>query len=204
MGREAENTDVEDRTVADVERIRDIIFGSQIRQYEKRFDGIANQLDLLNQQLEELGTALDQQRDAQESRTHELQEDTRQRHTELHRTLSDRIGQVETTFGQKTTQMQDESRQSLDALSNEISARMEQQDKKLTARIGQLAADLRQQERDLRSEFTAALNILEDDKASRHDLGNLLMEVSMRLKGEGEIADLLEQLEETAQDQPQQ
>ena len=89
MGREAQNTDVEDRTVADVERIRDIIFGSQIRQYEQRFSGITNQLDLLSRQLEELGTALDQQRDAQESCARELQEDTCQRQTELHHTLSD-------------------------------------------------------------------------------------------------------------------
>ena len=67
----------EDRTAADVDRIRDIIFGSQIRQYDQRFEGVASQLDLLERQLAELRGALDQQRDAQEGRARELQEEIR-------------------------------------------------------------------------------------------------------------------------------
>ena len=146
----------EDRTAADVDRIRDIIFGSQIRQYDQRFDQVANQLGLLERQLAELRSALDTQRDAQEGRTRELQEEFRQRHTELNRTLSGQIGQVETVFAQKTTQMQDESRQSSDGLRGEMSERLERQGEELSARIRQLTADLRQQGNDMRGEFTTA------------------------------------------------
>jgi len=194
----------DDRTAADVDRIRDIIFGSQIQQYEQRFGGLSSQLEMLEKQLAELKSALDQQRDAQEGRTRELQEEMRQRNTELKRTLSSQIGQVETTFALKTTQMQDESHHAEDALRDEVFARLERQGEDLTARIRQLAADLRQQGSDLRGELAAAVSALGDEKASRHNLGSLLMEMGMRLKGEREVADLLEQLQATPQDKPKE
>ncbi len=194
----------DDRTAADVDRIRDIIFGSQIQQYEQRFGGVASQLELLEKRLAELKGALDQQRDAQEGRTREVQEEMRQRNTELKRTLSGQIGQVETTFALKTTQIQDESHQSEDALRDEVFARLERQSEDLAARIRQLGTDLRQQGSDLRSELAAAVNALGDEKASRHNLGSLLMEMGMRLKGEREVTDLLEQLQGTPQNKPKE
>ncbi|NLF01226.1 MAG: hypothetical protein GX601_09645 [Anaerolineales bacterium] len=194
MGRETGNNAMEDRTTADVERIRDIIFGSQIRQYDQRFSSITQQIDRLDRQLDELRSALDEQRLAGEARAHEIEENLTRRTTELDRTLSDQISQVDAASGQRLAQMQTESRQSLDALSSEMSSRIKQQNEDLTTQLRQLAADLRQQERDLRSEFTAALNALEDEKISRHNLGDLLMEVAMRLKGDSDIGELLQEL----------
>lgn len=167
MGEGSDKTQPESRQVAEVERIRDIIFGSQMRNYDRQFADLVGQLDLLNKRLEELRAAVDQQRVAQEKRANELQGEMRQR---------------------------------LDDLRNDLSDRLQQQGSASEAQGRQLAADLRQQEQGLRDEFTAAQRALDDAKTDRHNLGDLLMEMGMRLKQEVQLADLLDQLGDTAED----
>jgi DNA-binding transcriptional MerR regulator len=159
----------DDRSVAEVDRIRDIIFGSQMRGYEQQFKRIASQLDLLGNQLEELRAALDRQRADQESRTRQVEEEMRQRNSEMERSFSERQGKLEASLEQQTTQ---------------------------------LASDMRKQGQDLRAELTAAADALEDAKAGRHDLGDLLVEMGTRLKQQPGVADLLGQLEALTEEQP--
>jgi chromosome segregation ATPase len=166
MSKESDKAQPEDRPIAEVDRIRDIIFGSQMRSYDRQFKEVAGQLDLLSKQLEELRSALDQQRAAQEMRTNDLQGEVRQRSEEVRNDLSDR---------------------------------MQQQNAALETQLRQLASDLRKQGRDLRNQFTAALDALDEAKTDRHNLGDLLMELGMRLKQEGQLAELLDQLGETAE-----
>jgi len=172
MSQESAKTDQEDRSIAEVDRIRNILFGSQMRVYEQQFKRMASQLDLLGKQVAEFGAVLDQQRTDQESRLRKFQEDMHQRHSELERTLTGQQGQWEDKFEQST------------------------------AETRRLAAELRKQGQELRDEFTTALDALEDGKTSRHDLGDLLVEVGTRLKGQMGLADLLGQLEEAVEDQP--
>jgi hypothetical protein len=167
----AENNilNADDQPAAEVDRIRDIIFGSQMRGYEQQFKRVASQLDLLGNQLEELRVALDRQRADQESRTRQVEEEMRQRNAEMERTFSERHGQLEASLEQQTTQ---------------------------------LAADMRKQGQDLRTELTAAADALEDAKAGRHDLGDLLVEMGTRLKQQSGVGDLLGQLELLAEEPP--
>jgi DNA anti-recombination protein RmuC len=169
MSAENDSLTPDDRPIAEVDRIRDIIFGSQMRNYEQQFRRMANQLDLLGGQLEELRTVMDRQRAEQESRTRQLEEEMRERNAEMERTFSERHGQLEAGLEQQTTQ---------------------------------LAADMRKQGQDLRAEFTAAVDALEDAKAGRHDLGDLLVEMGTRLKQQIGVGDLLGQLEGLAEEQP--
>ena len=191
MSTENDKATAEDSPVADVERIRDIIFGPQMRQYEQRFQRMAKRLELMSKQWEETRTGLDQRQTEQGAQARELKQDLRRRHTELSQALSSQVGQLESTFGQQGAQMQDEVRQSLDNLRQSLDE----------LRDG-LSARLERQGQDLRSEFTSTLDTLEEDKANRHDLGDLLVEMGMRLKEQGGIADLLGQLEQAAEDQP--
>ena len=89
----------------------------------------------------------------------------------------------------------------LDELRSELAARIEQQGTGLETNLRRLATDLQQQGQDLRSEFSSALSALQDEKTNRHDLGDLLMEMGMRLKQEGDLSDLLDRLEATAAEQ---
>jgi DNA-binding transcriptional MerR regulator len=160
-------TNREDRSVAEVDRIRDIIFGPQMRLYEQNFQRVTSQLEALGNQLEEIRAALQQQAADQESCTRRIQE---------------------------------EVRQALDGQKKELLNRMEQQEAEQQRQMRQLSSDLRKQGQDLQGEFTAALDRLDDDKASRHNLGDLLMEAGMRLKQQMGIVDFLGQLGEAASD----
>lgn len=202
MSLESDSPNLEDRPVAEVDRIRDIIFGPQMRLYEQQFKRAAGQFDLLSKQLEELRTALDQQRADQESRTRKAQEEMRQHYTELERTFSSRLEQLEAKLDQQTTEIRAESRQARDELRGELASQIEQQGTELKAEAQQLAADLRKQGQDLRTEFTASLDALDDDKASRHTLADLLVEMGARLKEQMGVADLLGQLGEIAETEP--
>jgi hypothetical protein len=164
----ASKIEKEDHSVAEVDRIRDIIFGPQMRLYEQHFQRVTSQLEALGKQIEELRTALHQQATDQESQTRKVQE---------------------------------ELRQALDGQKRELTTRLEQQGAEQQQQMRQLAADLRTQGQNLQGEFTAALDRLDNEKASRHNLGDLLMEAGMRLKQQMGIVDLLGQLQEAPVDE---
>jgi hypothetical protein len=167
MSEANETTGREQPPAAEVDRIRDIIFGPQMRNYDKQFKRMANQLDLIGKQVQELRAAFDQQLSTEEARTREFQEAIGQRQTDLEKTIAGRLGNLEAGY----------ERQQAD-----------------------LAAQMRQLATEMRSEFTTALNAMEDDTANRHDLGDLLIEMGTRLKEQMGLADLLGQLGEAAQD----
>lgn len=153
---------VKGQTLAEVDRIRDIIFGPQMRVYEQQFKRMAVQLEQLGKQVESLKTALDQQQGQQESRFRELADEARSRHSELQAQLSGQLSDLADTLDDRTRQ---------------------------------LASELSKQGQDLRAEFTQGIESVEDDKASRHNLGDLLVEMGTRLKTQAGLADLLGQLD---------
>ena len=176
MSEEGGKTDQQARSIAEVERIRDIIFGPQMRLYEQQFKRMSGHIDLIGKQLAELKSTVDEQRTEQESRLQKLQEDMNQRSGELANTLGARLDQLE--------------------------ASLEEQDAEGKKQTREITRKLQKQAKDLRSEFTTALDALEDEKTSRHNLGDLLVEMGTRLKDQASLADLLGQLGEAVKDQP--
>lgn len=170
MSEGGERTDTGEQPLAEVDRIRDIIFGQQMRGYEQQFKRLIGELSQLGKELEELRNAFDQQQVEQESRVRKLQEGTQKRFGELERDLG---SQLESGLEQRTAQTR------------------------------QLAADLEKQGRELRGEFRTAMDAMEDDTTSRHDLGDLLIEMGTRLKEQVGLADLLGQLGDMVSDQPE-
>ena len=128
----------DERPTTELERIRDIIFGPQMQDYEGQFGRVAAELGLLSQQLGELKSTLAQQRADQEQR----------------------LDQLESRFGDQTQRLAD----------------------------------------DLRAEFKEALEALQDDKASRLDMGDILVEMGTRLKQQFGMADLLGPLDDSDSD----
>ena len=162
----------EERPLPEVDRIRDIIMGPQMRLYEQQFRRITAQLEQIGKQLVELGAGLDRQRADQEARTLKLQQETQQR-----------LEGLEASFT---------------ATHKQTEARMEAQYTDLGAQIRDRSAELRKQSQEIREEFARALASLEDDKTSRDHLGSLLVEMGTRLKEQAGIADLLGQLDKAS------
>ena len=139
MSAEGDRPDPGDRPISELDRIRDIIFGSQMQDYQGQFSRIAAELGLLSQQLGELRTTIAQQKAAQDQRLDELERDFSEKSERLNSNLT---------------------------------------------QTHQLAEDLR-------TEFAQALDALKDDKASRLDVGDILVEMGTRLKDQFGVADLL-------------
>ena len=161
--------------IAEVDRIRDIIFGPQMRLYEQQFTRLTGQLELLGRELEELRAHVDRQNAQAASQC----EDERSR-------------------------ILAEARQTSEKLRDDMTTRTDKLSAELKAQTGQLAADLRAQGQSLRSELRAALDVLDDDKASRDNVGDLLIEMGTRLKEQAGITDLLGQLGDLASTEPEE
>lgn len=161
----------EERALPEVDRIRDIIMGPQMRLYEQQFRRITTQIEQLGKQLEEIRATIDRQRADQEARTLKLQKETQQR-----------LDSLEAGFATSH---------------RELASRVEAQNTDLAAQVQERSAELRRQGQETREELTRAIASLEDDKTSRDHLGNLLVEMGTRLKEQAGIADLLGQLGQT-------
>jgi hypothetical protein len=178
MSTENENVDQGEHAVADVDRIRDIIFGPQQRRYDQQLKRVAGQLEALIKQTEEHRATLEQEQVDRQESTRELEKEARKQQGKL--------------------------RKALDELRGDLSERLDEHAADTKGQIRQLAKDMRQQNQELRDEFTAALKDLEAEVTNRHNLGDLLIEMGMRLKEEGSIVELLEQLEQDTEPPPEE
>jgi predicted nucleic acid-binding Zn-ribbon protein len=71
----------------EVDRIRDIIFGSQMRDYEQRFETVQHDLDRLRQELDHLSEQLADQDSSQSKRLQALHQEMRQADDDLRNEL---------------------------------------------------------------------------------------------------------------------
>lgn len=158
----------EERPIPEVDRIRDIIMGPQLRLYEQQFRRITAQFEQVSKELDELRAALDRQRADQDGRATTLQQEAQQR-----------MESLEAGFT---------------AANKQLEAKVEAQNGELAAQIRDRSAELRKLSQQNREELAKAIASLEDEKTSRDHLGDLLVEMGTRLKEQAGIADLLGQL----------
>jgi DNA anti-recombination protein RmuC len=166
-------------SVEKVDRVRDIIFGTQMRDYTQRFDTISRELARLGQEV----TRLNEQMQEQEKR---LRKELRQE--------SDRL----------LAQMQDQDKaqqQQLQAVDQRLSEQLQLLDQKHTTSAQSLASHLATVEQLLRNELHDLSAQLNHNKVDRPSLGELLIELGTSLKTKEPAAlqvpnDLLDQLNE--------
>ncbi|MDX9830972.1 MAG: hypothetical protein RBU35_11975 [Anaerolineae bacterium] len=175
MTQESAEVRPDEHSIAEVDRIRDIIFGSQMRSYEQQFKRVAWQLEQISKQLEELRASLNRQRADLEGQTLKLQEATEQAQKDMERTLSKQIAQLR--------------------------AGMDKQGADLGTQLRDQVAELSRKDEALRSEFINAFDSLEAEKTSRGHLGDLLVEMGTRLKQQADLTDLLGQLAQAPAEQ---
>jgi chromosome segregation ATPase len=129
MTRKSDEAGPEEPPIAEVDRIRDIIFGSQMRTYEQQFKRVAGQLDQINKQLDELKANLGRQRQDLEGQILKLREATQQSQSEMERTFSNQLAQSRSEFTQGLDALEDAktSRSHLGELLIEMGTRLKQQ-----------------------------------------------------------------------------
>lgn len=162
--------------LGNIDQIRDIIFGAQLREYDNRFDKIESEVSMLQQDIqdrvEQLKTVFS---------------------TEL-RTTVDSLDKKIKTLTVNTQEDAADFRQQLDRLNRKFSGNidslnsdLEKQTNALRDELGQTRDSLQDDVRGLRAQVLEELerrfSMLKDVKVSRYDMAEILFELGMRLKG---------------------
>jgi DNA anti-recombination protein RmuC len=162
--------------LGNIDQIRDIIFGAQLREYDNRFDKIDSDLSMMQQnmqaRIEQVKTVLG---------------------TEL-RTAIDSFEKKVKSITLNTQEESADLRQQLDRVNRKFSSSIEALDEALDNQTGSIREEL-SQTRERLSEETRTLktqvfeeldrrfSMLRDVKVSRDDMAEILFELGMRLKG---------------------
>ncbi len=163
-------------SVEKVNRVRDLIFGQEMRNYEQKFEHLTRDVVRLQNELNQLTTQLSDQ----DSRlAQQIREQDERLTTQLHtqeKAQSQRLQEVE---GQFTRQLQ---------ASDQKHAQNEQE----------LRQELRAMEDGLRTDLRAAVQQLADQKVDRLSLGDMFIELGTLLKNQDSeqvMVSLLDELE---------
>lgn len=163
-----------------VMKIREILFGSQMRDYEKRIVSLENRLIKETRNLREdimkrvdgLETYCKEEIAAQQQRS-KVEKGER---TEADKELSLQLKEMGKAIEKRQGQIEEQAIQA----QSEFRSRILEQSKNLSAEIDSTR-------RDITSTLDQAVRTLHDEKTDRHQLGDLLTEFGMRLRGEFEL-----------------
>jgi predicted nucleic acid-binding Zn-ribbon protein len=171
--------------LGNIDQIRDIIFGSQLRDFDTRFDKIESDLSMLQQEIED--------------RTEQVK-------TVLSTEMRAGIDALEKKFKILNLNTQEEVadiRQQIDRANRKFSSSMETLDEALDKQTNSIRDELSQTrerlQEDVRSlknqvfeEITRRFSVLRDEKVARDDMAEILFELGMRLKGTEFVPELKE------------
>jgi DNA repair exonuclease SbcCD ATPase subunit len=195
----------ETATADELGRLRDILFGSQSRSMEKRLADLEAELHATRQQMTDLindrVAALSEATSAQATETRrEFNEKLTRQGSEhaaqlrlaqkdlserLDRQAAEQAAQLSAAYKALTEAIEKLAADSLRQIREthrELSERIEKQGLEQAERLRSLQAETRQRDEALRQELLTLAATLEDKKASRQDLGQMLMELGFRLR----------------------
>ncbi len=162
--------------LGNIDQIRDIIFGSQLRDYNTRFEKIESDITMMQQEMHdyaeqvksvlssELRSAIDSLEKKLKSLTLNSQEETaelRQQIERVNRKFSSSIEALDNSLDQQTGSLRDELLQSRDKLQE----------------------DVRHLRNQIFEELDRRFSMLREVKISKDDMAEILFELGMRLKG---------------------
>lgn len=199
---------------AEVDRLREILFGAQMEEYERRFADLHRELERVLSDLRLVRDGVGEFEKAQTKQIETLEREMRRNADELRREV-ERMGTREALLQQLLTQMRQQEgaiqslsesitrlhetlasqERELRMLKTSASEQREQQERKLDA----LKRELREAEDTLRAELRRIGDRLDDQKTDRRALAAMLMEVATRLETGTSVSGLLEELTSSAE-----
>ncbi len=171
--------------LGNIDQIRDIIFGSQIREIDTRFNKIESDLSNLQQDMQNRldqvkNVLLTEMRASHESLEKKLKSlaltsqeeaaDVRQQIDRLNRKFSTNVEALDESIDKQTTSLRDDLSQTRDKLQEEVRVLKNQ----------------------VFDELERRFSLLREVKVSRDDMAELLFELGMRLKGNEFVPQLKE------------
>lgn len=180
-----------------LERIREIVFGAQMREYAQRFDNLTRDIERLQQenarltdQLVEQGRLQAQQMNAQSSElTSSIQEQGSK--------LSQQLQELDSRHGAQLRQLDERLTANVKDLEKRHNGRLQDLDTKYAHRGDELQRSLREAEESIRVDLRQNAEALGHAKVDRVSLGDMLVQMGSSIKdnqNEGMVVDLLEDL----------
>jgi uncharacterized coiled-coil DUF342 family protein len=174
--------------LGNIEKIRDIIFGSKLREYENRFDKLESELSLVQQ---EMKNQVEQVRNVFSTELHAAVDSIEKKFRSLNLTL------------QNTQEDIGETKQQLERLNRKITNTKEVLDETIDKQAHSLREELSQTRDQLQNDVThlksqifeeldKRFSMLQDVKVSRDDLAEIMFEVGMRMKKTEYVSELKE------------
>ncbi len=173
--------------LGNIDQIRDIIFGAQLREYSARFDKIESDVSMIQQEMRDridqvknvLSTEIRTAIDSMEKKT---------------KTLSLTVEDESTNIRQQVERLNKKFSSSIEALNEAV----DNQSTSIREDVSQTREKLQEDTRNLRNhvfeELDRRFSLLREIKVSRDDMAEILFELGMRLKG----SEFVPQLKEAA------
>ena len=166
-----------------VDRIRDILFGAQVRQYDQRFHGveetIKNEVTKLRDETRKANETLEHYaKKGLESLTAQIKAEQKER-SDSNNDLSKMLDNLNKALDKKISRLEETT----NAGRLDLQEQILQQSKKLLQEIQQLNAELT-------AALKKAVQELRKEKTDRIALGNLFNEIGLRLKEEFKLPDV--------------
>lgn len=200
---------------AEADRIREIIFGGQMQEYERRFTDLQREMERVLTDLRQVQDGMSEFEKNQTKRIETLERETRQTDDELRREV-DRLRSQEATLQQLLTQVRQQEmltqgaqestielrkavsqqEQDLRALRTTVNENRDQRERKIDA----VKREVRQGEDELLAELRRVTDRLDKQKTDRKALAGMLMEIATRLETGSSVSGLLEGLTNTSQE----
>jgi ribosome recycling factor len=190
-------------------RLRDILFGSQSRTIEKRLADLEAGLqssrreltDLLNDKFNILTDSTSTQvNDTRREFAEKLEKQGTDQSSQLRSVQKELLDRLERQHTEQTAQLSAAQKQLSDSIEKlaadlmrqirethkELSERMDKSVNENAERLRSLQTETRQRDDNLRQELLAMAASLDGKKTSRQDLGQMLMELGLRLRQDSE------------------
>lgn len=163
-----------------VDQIRDILFGGQMRDYERRFIDLAERVESESSRLrQDLDKRLAQLEKRLDEQVEKLVKAQRQEVSDRSQAVDD----LESRILQAQRSLRGELQGSVQTLESELTTR----DERLREELSALRQLLGERAAELSAQHLRADQDVRADKVGRADLAALLTEVALRLKGEFEL-----------------
>ena len=182
-----QNAETLDRT-GNVDKIRDILFGSQMRDYDKKFakleerllkesadlrEDLKRRFDSLEAFMKSEVVLLSDGQKAEKNARDEALKSEKQSRDEASKALSDKIGETVKNFDRRSAQMEEQSGKAQRDLRQLILDETKRLAEEIAQKHSSVAADLGRESQELRGLMT-----------DKHALSDLFAELSLRLKNE--------------------
>lgn len=156
----------------ELEVLRDLIFGNQARDFAHRIADLDGRLEAMRREL----------KGEQDSRAQSVAKTASDQTIALRKETGNRVDKEVQIIGERIEQMSSDLHELIETTTRTLESRLDRLQQEANERFRTLEEDARRRDDDLRAELLTVSAWLEDKKTSRHDLGQMLEEIGLKLQ----------------------